>query len=63
MLMLIRLKYTNIERLKNMSKMSRKGIEMNIMRCYLKCKVRIYIAAVLIYKKHLWRLIQSRICV
>jgi hypothetical protein len=53
MLMLVWLKYTNIKRLKNISKMPREGIWMNIIRCCLNYKLRIYIATTLIYKKHL----------
>jgi hypothetical protein len=57
MLMLIWLEYTNIKRLKNISKMARKGIWMDIIHCCSKCKLRVYMATVLIHKKHLWRLI------
>jgi hypothetical protein len=63
MLMFVRLEYTNVKRLKNMSKVSREGIWMNIMHCCLKSKLRIHMAAVLIYKEHFWRFIQSSICV
>jgi hypothetical protein len=57
MLMLIWLEYTNVKRLKNMSKITRKGIWMDIMRCHSKCKLRVYMATMLIHKEHLWRLI------
>jgi hypothetical protein len=53
MLVLIWLKCTNIKRLKNISKMPREGIYMNTMRCCLDCKLKIHMAAMLVYKKHL----------